>query len=203
MTVDLGARTTRTNGSSPTGGEGDSDHRRLPASLAALIIGICASVIVLMIAPPLEGVRERLYRALLFPKGWTFIDLENDARVQQDILLRVEHPADVDGRIWIIQQQHKNAKYFPSAMALDEASCSVTLAPTEGTSFDLPIRIGEAHQRGERFTLILAVANRTASDALARTLKAWCEQRSYPGLSELPSGLTIKHKVEVQRLAEP
>ncbi len=134
---------------------------------------------------------------------WTFVGLKDGDKIKQDIWLEGKHPDNVQGDIWVIQQQHKNGKYFPSAKSLDTTSCAVALVPRDGTTFGFPIRIGEANQKGERFTLMLAVANSTASDTLIKTLNTWCKQQSYPGLSELPSGLDTKHKVTVQRLSEP
>ncbi len=183
--------------------------------LEALAILIALPFPLLLKQPVLRGVRSVPIAA--FPvvvlgavfwlwspdQEWTFVDLENSERIKQDIWLEVNHPPNVQGDIWVIQQQQKNVKYFPSAKSLDTTSCDVALAPRDGTTFGFPLRVGEANQKGERFTLIIAVANRTASDALTNTLKAWCEQGRYPGLSELPSGLDIKHMVEVQRLSEP
>ncbi len=138
---------------------------------------------------------------LFRPQQWAFEGLENGARVPQDVLLRVNYPAKVPGDVIVIQQQHKNGKYFPMPVALNTQTCTATLALTGGKPFSG--KIGEANQNGERFTLHLVVADTMASDTLTQTLQRWCNDESYPGMSELPHGVKIKHSVEVQRFSDP
>ncbi len=135
------------------------------------------------------------------PPTWAFEGLENGAKVPQEVSLRVKYPAKVSGDVLVIQQQHKNGKYFPMPVALDTQTCTVTLALTGGRPFSG--KIGEANQKGERFTLHLVVADTMASDTLTETLQRWCNDESYPGMSELPHGVEIKHSVEVQRHSGP
>lgn len=166
--------------------KGGRSKRVWIGAAAGILVLMLAGMLVAIFGPPRDDAEQ-----------WT-TSPSDGAVIPQHSLLRVNHPEGVQSDIWVIMHQ-PNGKYYPMYVSLDTQTCQLVLPPTGGTSFTMPIRVGEDYHRNERFALLITTASRNASQSLISTVEGWCRANSYPGLAQLPEGLVTKRSIIVQR----
>lgn len=136
------------------------------------------------------------------PQEWSTSVVDGDL-VSFDTTVTVRHPEQIEGDIWLVTQQ-ESAKFFPAPLAMyPNEDCRVVLPSTSGTQFDIHVYFGGPQDYNKRFKLLTVVADKQASQYFIDTLKTWCRDNNYAGLDNLPSGVTIKRQVALQRKGGP
>lgn len=130
-------------------------------------------------------------------------ELGDGAELPKRVTLLVQHPLVEEETIWILLQQ-PNLRYYPLSQAITLGSCEVVPASSTGTSFKIagPANVGEAENGRQTFSLLIAVADKTSSKSLQKSLNQWCRANQYPSLASLPP-LDIKKTITLRRTFSP
>ncbi|MDP9471541.1 MAG: hypothetical protein M3Q71_12885 [Chloroflexota bacterium] len=135
---------------------------------------------------------------------WRVTNIRDNQLINPVETLSFTHPAAIRGDIWVIQRQ-ENGKYYPMAAEGPDpdAGCEITLVETEGTVSDQQIRMGEPDDYDKRYTILITTATKDASQLIVQTLQQWCQAKHFPGLANLPQGVTIHEQIQVIRAPKP
>jgi hypothetical protein len=114
--------------------------------------------------------------------------------VPQEIrVLGVASNLDQTDEVWILVYPESAARYYPQTGPASFES--------GGAWSSSVIFVGGRDEGGEHFRIIAVVANNEASSSFERYLAKGIETGSFPGLPDLPAGVTAQAAVKVTRRA--
>jgi hypothetical protein len=129
-------------------------------------------------------------------KRWITSVAEGD-RVAQTITLIGTYPANLADDLWVLILP-PNERYYPQSLN----ACNRERTPKINGRWEMRVGFGGPNNVGEPFRIVLTTANAQASQVILDTLSAWCQANNFPGLEQLPPGLTILEQITVTRTAE-
>lgn len=124
-----------------------------------------------------------------------------DSQVAQYITVMGEYPADLVDDLWIFVQDPDTGRYHIQAMSLQQGrdNCVVEGVIKRDGKWEIPILLGDSNAVGKSYNIILATANLTVSQSISGQQRAFCLANSFPGLPDLPVGITILKRTRVVR----
>jgi len=127
----------------------------------------------------------------------------NGDRVAQLITVLGEYRADLTDDLWVFTW-NPNGRYYPQTAfsTLPTEKCKVEGPLKKDGRWQVPVTLGVPQDVNKTFAIILTMADATTSRSLADKQFAWCLAGSFPGLTELPPGITETHRITLTRTAE-
>jgi hypothetical protein len=126
--------------------------------------------------------------------------------VAQTITLIGEYPVDLEWELWLFVQS-PNGLYYPQAPCEKVARIvkgeEIETVGIDG-KWEMRVGLGDPgpDNAGERFDIVLTVADSQAHSFVVGTLQAGCRAGQFSGLEELPPGITELYRVTVIRTGE-
>jgi hypothetical protein len=127
--------------------------------------------------------------------------------VAQTITLIGEYPVDLEEELWLFVQS-PNKLYYPQAPCETVARIArgeklEVIGKVDG-KWEMRVGLGDPGPEGagERFDVVLTVADSQVHSFIVGTLQAECRAGQFSGLEELPPGITELHRVTVIRTGE-
>lgn len=124
-----------------------------------------------------------------------------NSQVAQYITVMGEYPADLVDDLWVFVQEPDTGRYHVQTMFLQQGTdkCIVEGVVKRDGKWEMPVILGDSNSVGNSYNIILATANLTVSQSIAGQQRAFCLVPSFPGLPDLPAGITVLKRTRVVR----
>lgn len=107
--------------------------------------------------------------------------------------------SEITENVWIFLRPAESNRLYPQSAN----ACEGKSTAQSDDRWEVAVRFGGPDNVGEFFEIIVTSATAAAGENISNTLQTWCQQNSYPGLEDLPTGVTIHQRLMVQRNDDP
>jgi hypothetical protein len=128
------------------------------------------------------------------------LNVQDGDTVARSVSLVGEYAPNVTDDVWVLVGFPAGA---PSQTVWPQSpnACQGESATKLNDRWEVRIGVGGPNDTGKLFEIIVTTTDEDAGRFLSQTLRTWCQNSDYPGLSgnELPTGLTQHQRITVRR----